>query len=476
MLRRTRWGVPCFGFLVLLCLTAAMTAGLLQSRAASRTHVPKVHVVRPAARPVLEHQNQPQADVRPSYRAPNDSETSAKQLTQTVPAASKLFGYTEQEYAALRITSDRTANPADRIENARRLVVTAKSVATELIRLPGQGWRATRAAVFFFDAPQHGEVDLTQLHWWLYTWQQLSLDGRDGRMDLVVFCAPAACRALPMVCRHNPSSGSIDVDVEGLSVGRRSGLCFFQELAPIATRDKVFSLHRNEYMSSIFCAYQRESAFLLNYEVLLRTDTDTFLSPMFIDWWPTRYTHVRGEQGYANAHSIQTRLLEVAAELQLQHLGIHNLGSTWYGPSQHIVALSRLTVALARYVHLRYYIDSPCKKAVPPINTTCNGVWEFTWPNHFYEGTVLLYAQELAANHLLGETLRAHAEPGLMDWDTSMRSPTDICYRGHLHTYHTPDDFSKHKFYNGKARESNHAPRSGEWVKQSPLFSFSSYV
>ena len=57
--------------------------------------------------------------------------------------------------------------------------------------------------------------------------------------------------------------------------------------------------------------------------------------------------------------------------------------------------LARLTVNVARYLHLAHFHRSPCKIKDPSLRTkhplydkkvACNGVWEMTWPE-WYEGT-----------------------------------------------------------------------------------------
>ena len=58
----------------------------------------------------------------------------------------------------------------------------------------------------------------------------------------------------------------------------------------------MFEQHRNGFMSSISCLYQPASRLLLQYDVLLRTDTDTFLTPTFVHWWPRRFSHIRRDQ------------------------------------------------------------------------------------------------------------------------------------------------------------------------------------
>ena len=133
-----------------------------------------------------------------------------------------VFGYSSSESADITLTGTLTASRAARTEAALRLVATAVAQAradaifsqidgqdrlpAEQVPLPDfdvpAAGPATRAAVFFYDAPANGKVDLTQLQWWLFTWRALRLDrpGRDA-LDLIVFCVPVACRALPPDCR-----------------------------------------------------------------------------------------------------------------------------------------------------------------------------------------------------------------------------------------------------------------------------------
>ena len=223
------------------------------------------------------------------------------------------------------------------------------------------------------------------------------------------------------------------------------------------TDDTVFLSHGNKYMPSVECMYgTNATAFLLRYQLLLRTDLDTFVSPTFIKWWPTT-TSIRGEQGYAISAAVRANLVNISVALGLRHSGLHDLGSSWYGPSIEVIGMARITVSVARYIHLAYFNNSVCKMPAKLRHThkdfrkytdlKCNGNWEMTWPE-WYEGVTLLYAQDIAANHVWENS--EWTAPGMLDWEASETSRSSVCVHGHIHAYHSPDLFSKFDFFSGK--------------------------
>ena len=107
-------------------------------------------------------------------------------------------------------------------------------------------------------------------------------------------------------------------------------------------------------------------------------------------------------QGYtfrnaSGVSGITIGLREAAAEVGLVHHGWHDIGSTWFGPAHRIIRLSKLTVSIAKYLRFFFFgPGTPCRCA------TCSTMpkiceWGGGGP---YGGTLLLYSQELAMNHL----------------------------------------------------------------------------
>ena len=123
----------------------------------------------------------------------------------------------------------------------------------------------------------------------------------------------------------------------------------------------------------------------------------------------------------------------------IQYNGWTDTDSAWMGPSLRIILLSKLTVQLARFTRAHMFGPgtmchcATCSKM--PINCT--------WGKGPYEGTLLLYAQEIALNVMWTqrEYEAAQAMPYFLDGSTIYND--SICKQALLHARHNSEDFSK---------------------------------
>ena len=224
--------------------------------------------------------------------------------------------------------------------------------------------------------------------------------------------------ALRLSCLH---SALIDTDLvvfgpEKVLVGLPDDLIAVPQKP--ATNDPVWGGYR--YVNSIACMNGVGSEVLDQYSHLLRTDVDTFLTPQWNDFHPDVLT--TGTGGYSNDDEVRTRIVEWASAFGLAHHGKTNIGSTWYGST----ALVRRASALAEML-CRHLLNGPFR--------TDPGAWP-----GWYKGVALLYAGEIAINHLAPNAERTR----LLDaWSTGKSSPLDVV---HIHCWHTDTPFSKHWF------------------------------
>jgi hypothetical protein len=185
-----------------------------------------------------------------------------------------------------------------------------------------------------------------------------------------------------------------------------------------ATADPVWRDYR--YVNSIACLNGPGSEQLERYSHLLRTDVDTFITPAWNDFRPAVFTC--GTGGYSNDDDVRGRIRELAAKYGLNHSGMTNIGSTWYGPTEVV----RRACAFSEMMTKR-------------LLTHEFAVHEGQWPG-WYAGVTLLYAGEIAVNHCAPEAqcsklLEAHST-----------SPEPIMRHAHIHCWHTDEKFSKHWF------------------------------
>eukprot|EP00051_Salpingoeca_urceolata_P019013 m.272287 g.272287 ORF g.272287 m.272287 type:complete len:848 (+) comp19330_c0_seq1:56-2599(+) len=312
--------------------------------------------------------------------------------------------------------------------NVQQIALETDAEAEARLKTPIHTHRR-RAAVTYQDM-----TSMEQLQWFLFGWHSTGLDSAEAALDIVIFVAPGAVPFLPSECKPVPEDQS-QLPMQGPIPGR----CLYVPLLPLNTRDPVYT----EYyvINSLQCMYDaHKSGLLLRYRLLLRTDMDTFLTPRFHDWWPETF-QVRDKQGY-DYKDVPKALADAAVDLGLRHTGHTGLSSTWYGPSQQVVHMSRLTVAVGRYAIYKFFSKSLCHlpEAKRPAGTKCWNFYDASWGETLYEGVVLLYAQELAVNHVVGKALspsRVH----ILDHGATSTKPT--CSTYHIHVYHSPDRFNK---------------------------------
>ncbi len=245
------------------------------------------------------------------------------------------------------------------------------------------------------------------------------------------------------------------------------GRCFTIAEAGIARRRLEFTSYK--YMNSIGCLIGRAKPVLLEYGALVHMDLDTFLTPLFLSWWPVHAVFV-GEGGYGFLPRVNTKLEFLAEEMGLQSLkgAGHNLGSSWYGPSNQIIAVAELTLETVRYLIEVEFAHQPCWlfRTVTPddLSKDCE-TSDFSWGNGFYPGVAGMYGTELALNHLWAITNGTRMQLSfasvnlLYDGvDTRVQIPSmdcntaydfDVCSTAHLHTFHTDERFSKFEFEAG---------------------------
>jgi len=180
------------------------------------------------------------------------------------------------------------------------------------------------------------------------------------------------------------------------------------------------------YVDSLACIIGQD--WLYEYEYILRTDTDTLLTPK----WNTAYPHkfTTGKGAYNTCDEIKDKLNIVSQRNRLFQGPFYqyNPGSTWYGKSKEVIEAATLTVAVTRDLLLNEFKNN-----------------EGTWPG-FYRGVALLYASELSINHLIPDFI---IDADNFDFHSTSANP--ITNHTHIHCWHTDNDkvFSKHAFFAG---------------------------
>ncbi|CAF4646708.1 unnamed protein product [Rotaria sp. Silwood1] len=156
------------------------------------------------------------------------------------------------------------------------------------------------------------------------------------------------------------------------------------------------------------------SDFLNQYDYILRTDLDVFLTPHFAHYIPFDCSFQIGLGGYSLDYTLN-KLSRIAQTLNLLDVNLTHIGSTWYGPPQQIVLVGRLALWLS---------------------------------------VVSMYASHLAINHYAGHgQIKLIQKPYLIDYSCTTNTSFHEVEIIHIHAWHTNQMFSKFFFKNGSYDE-----------------------
>ncbi|MEJ6952472.1 DUF7164 domain-containing protein [Natronospora cellulosivora (SeqCode)] len=190
----------------------------------------------------------------------------------------------------------------------------------------------------------------------------------------------------------------------------------------ILREPKEFLTYR--FINSISCLVGSQADFLNDYDLILRTDADTFLTPAWNSFYPDIYTV--GIGGYSNNDQVRENIRKIADHFGFRHQGIHNLGSTHYGNASLVRTVASLTLTIAEYLLTNEFKDN-----------------EGEWPGWF-KGVTSMYSCEIAVNHLVDQF---KIDGQKLDYGSAACDTIDN--HPHIHCWHTNKVFSKFQFEAG---------------------------
>jgi len=178
------------------------------------------------------------------------------------------------------------------------------------------------------------------------------------------------------------------------------------------------------FINSIACLTDPSASVLNNYDIVVRTDLDIFLTPAWNRFYPSEC--ITGVGRYSNDDRVRENIQRIAQKFGLTHRGVTNIGSTIYGPSGLIREICRLITEITWYIRTVEFKNDYGE-----------------WPSWYY-GVSTLYATEIAVNHLV---------PSL-DVPTNMldaysHSVESVDKYPHIHCWHTDNIFSKFQCFDG---------------------------
>ncbi len=160
------------------------------------------------------------------------------------------------------------------------------------------------------------------------------------------------------------------------------------------------------------------------FDVVLKTDCDTFVTPAFARFVPSGLCFGFGAYAYQDA--VRRKLVECSERWGFPHSGLHNVGASVFGPSEMVGAFLLAQLAYCQRLLAEEFAADPGE-----------------WPG-WCKNVLTLYAGELA----LRQTYPQRCTLGLLDHfpHASRRLGDDVL---HIHAWHIEEYFSKHAFRNG---------------------------
>jgi len=242
-------------------------------------------------------------------------------------------------------------------------------------------------------------------------------------LDLIIFRPYAIHRSLPDECKV-----STKAEILSNRQDDSDSRCY---ILPLDGLERTIWLGYNGYINSIRFLHVKEYwELFFNYNQILKTDLDTFLTPAFVKWNPEELQVGRG--AYIHFKTSKEKLKQIGLGKGVQHYGLHNVGATWYGPPLQQMIASLISTQLAMHI---LYVDFEREEKSQGV-----------WPG-WYRGVTSMYSSELGINHAtkgevsqLGNVL-----------DCKSEVPGSIKNCAHIHCWHTDASlmFSKFAFKDG---------------------------
>ena len=259
---------------------------------------------------------------------------------------------------------------------------------------------------------------------WRYITDHVQLFERShnisNSIDLLAFSHPSVADHLRRVCEELKSQKNHFFDDQR---------CFVIE--------QPFEINISYGPINSFIMFNRTDiyAILHSYKYVLRTDYDVFLSPALFFWRPI-YSIMTGKGGYSADFNTK-RLKLISQKLNMKHVGVHNVGSTWFGQTEVLIKLSKKTLEMTANIFLNEF--NPKLPGLEKINFTKS--IEGEWPT-WWRPVSSLYGAELSLNHLVENFSVSHKG----EMDTPSCSEKLIWETPHIHCWHDDCEFQKFEF------------------------------
>jgi hypothetical protein len=271
---------------------------------------------------------------------------------------------------------------------------------------------------------------VSQARWFLRSWEESCqyLNTTD-RIDVMIVVSDDILTQTKELLRRWDCQPTIRTDRWQPSACR-----LISGFVPVHERENEI-LRDYRFANSIDCVVHAASQKALDvYDKVLRTDMDTFLTPLFASWLPEKFIVGKGAYCFPQFDTCE-RLHKIADKMGLSPPNasaiVDNVGSTWYGDAATMIRCSKTSMDVMRYLWEHEFNKTEKRKG--------------GWP-HWHPGVNSMYSGNIAMNycaHAVGFDKR----PDMLDFPSN--SGQSIWKAVHVHTWQDRNDFSKFVYREG---------------------------
>jgi len=258
-----------------------------------------------------------------------------------------------------------------------------------------------------------------------YSSWSMHTTGYPARFDFVIAGDPRSAGQLEPLCRV------VETNIEPDSLRQPGKLheCFFFPY-PDRSHEQYGFFGINQ---AAFLLDEKIGSMLEQYDLVIKSDFDVFILPSLIDFFPPPGTVVFGRQLFVLVSEVSEKIKNVARDMGLtvRDGWKHNTGMTSYGPYPELRRVAEVMLSATRFMLENTFEQRP--GGGPVLDYGGFPGWCLY--------VVAMYAQEIAANHVLEEFV---VDPRMDAW-SDLKVPADDLLL--VHCQQGAERFNKEVFF-----------------------------
>ena len=149
------------------------------------------------------------------------------------------------------------------------------------------------------------------------------------KLDLLIFCEPESCDKIPLTCHPLEKLYHFHDTLDPMEFKKMDAWCYYYKLDDEYEDRAMEKGNSYRFLTSLLFLIEEPCISIINYyDYVLRSDVDTFLTPLSLVWIPKSINNnipLLGAFGdnYMGSNFTDMRLEHVANKLNLRHAGLY---------------------------------------------------------------------------------------------------------------------------------------------------------